>query len=96
MNKRNNELTYKNYADVPWHRRSAINSTLLLVQLLTLLYFPTALWVSLVLLTGDIFYDKKDPEGNLKKWGPGNKIAALAMVVIFIILVFHSPFKNAK
>lgn len=43
---------YHSYGEVPWYRRSSTNSALLLLQLLTLPFFPVAVFVCLVLLTG--------------------------------------------
>ena len=53
-------LPYHEYAEVPWFRKSSTNSALLFVQLVAWPFFPVSIFVCFVLLTGDIFYDKKD------------------------------------
>jgi hypothetical protein len=87
---------YRSYSEVPWYRRSSTNSALLLLQLLTLPLFPVAVWVCLVLLTGEVYYGDADASGGLRRWGLGNKIAAVIILVACVaVLVFH-PFRRAR
>jgi hypothetical protein len=89
-------MLYHEYAEVPWHRRSSTNSTLLFIQLLTWKFFPVSLFVCMMLLTGDIYFNKKDANGNLKRWGFANKIAAIAFFAICLALLIFNPFRRAR
>jgi hypothetical protein len=84
-----NQITYQEYAKVPWYRKSSINSVLLFLQLFTWSFFPFSLCVCVVLLTGDVYYNQKDKNGNLKRWGIANKTAAAVLSVVCIaIMIF--------
>ena len=74
-------LRYHEYAEVPWYRRSNFNSALLFLQLFTWAIFPVSICVCIVLLTGDIYLNKKNTDGNLQIWGFGNKIAAVVLLI---------------
>lgn len=87
---------YHDYAEVPWHRRSSLNSGLLFVQLFAWSFFPISLWVCLMLLTGDIYYYDKNVEGNLKPWGTANRIAAFVLLVASLAILVFNPFHRAK
>jgi hypothetical protein len=69
---------------------------LLFLQLLTWAFFPISLCVCLVLLTGNIYYDRKDASGNLKTWGFANKIAAVVLFGACIALLVFHPFRRMK
>ncbi|MGD0412642.1 MAG: hypothetical protein ABSC18_13180 [Verrucomicrobiota bacterium] len=90
------DLPYHEYAEVPWYRRSITNSILLFLQLLTGMFFPLSVFVCLAVLTGDIYFDKKDANGNLKKWGFANKIAAVVFFIAWLALLFFNPFRQAR
>jgi hypothetical protein len=92
----NPKLPYSTYADVPWYRRSGANSSVLLLQLLTLPFFPISLWVCLVLLTGEVYYDKMDANGQLRRWGIGNKLAALVVLAACLAVLILHPFRRAR
>jgi len=87
---------YQEYAKVPWYRRSSINSALLFLQLFTWMFFPVSLWVCIVLLTGDIYHQKKNDLGNLKTWGFINKIAAIILFAACMMLLLFDPFRKAR
>jgi hypothetical protein len=71
---------YRHYQDVPWYRRSNVNSALVLTHCLTLGLLPLGLVTCAVVLTGQVYYRKKDEGGYLRKWGPANKIAAIVLL----------------
>ena len=67
---------YVEYVDVPWFRRSGVNTGLLLVGLA----FPPAMaCVCGTLLTGDIYYNRPGPDGTLKRWPRANRTVALLL-----------------
>ena len=71
-------MEYQDYNNVPLHRKSATNSWLLLFGL----FFPPFIWfVAIMLVTGDIYFNKKRGDGNLKKWSLANKVVALIIVI---------------
>ena len=76
---------YKRYCDLPWYRKSGVNS------LFTLLGFfcftPLLLIVCINCLTGDIYYDKFDDEGCLKKWHWANKLVAFILLILNILFL---------
>jgi len=65
------------YLDLPWYRKSSYVSPL---TLLGLCFGPAILVVCLIVLTGDVYYDKIDSTGKLQKWGGGNKVAAIIIL----------------
>jgi serine/threonine protein kinase len=73
-------MLYTDISQVPWYRRSSINTLTMWIS-----FFLCGLGVLAVcinVLTGDIYLNKKDENGYLKKWGKGNKIAAIFLLVI--------------
>ena len=84
-------MEYKNYNDIPKYRRSGVASVLLLTYFLTPIISLYAFFilpitygiVLFALITGDIFYNKKDENGNLKKWSKANKV--VAWILFFIV-----------
>jgi hypothetical protein len=70
------------YSDLPWYRKS---SSVSLLTLFGLCCGPAILAVCIIVLTGDVYYDKRDRSGNLKKWGAGNKVAAIIILVLQVI-----------
>lgn len=73
---------YRDFADVPWSRRSGINTIFILTSMLTCGFIPLTLWTCINLLSGGVFYDKKDADGNLKQWSSANKIVAMVIVIV--------------
>jgi hypothetical protein len=57
---------YTSYADVPWYRRSDKNSQLALLGLCVC--SPLLWFVCVMVLTGDIYYDKQREDGTLETW----------------------------
>jgi hypothetical protein len=75
----------ESYNNVPWYRRSGINS---MCVLLGLIFGIFILFTVVVLLTGDIYYNKNQADGTLKKWSAGNKVVAFILLLIWIVLAF--------
>ena len=72
-------MYYQNYNIVPWYRKSRINSWFVLLGL----FIPPFIWfVAYMLATGNIFYNKVDNNGNLKKWSIANKIVAWIIIAV--------------
>jgi hypothetical protein len=83
------------YSRLPWYRKSSYVSP---ITLLGLCCGPAILVVCVIVLTGDVYYKQLDAAGNLKKWGVGNKVAAIIILlfqVFFItsqlIAAFYGP-----
>lgn len=71
-----------NYSDVKWYRRSGFVSLLVVVGFFC---FPPFLWAAcIVLVTGDVYYDKRRDDFRLKTWSVANKMVA------WLVLVWHS------
>ncbi|MEZ6184017.1 MAG: hypothetical protein R3F62_03285 [Planctomycetota bacterium] len=67
------------YEDVPWFRRNGVNSALVVVGLCC---SPSLLVVCVVLLTGDVYVDRHDEDGRLKRWSVANKVVAFAILLL--------------
>jgi hypothetical protein len=76
---------YHNYSDVPWYRRSGVNSLFIIAHLLTCGFVPLLLWVCINLVTGDVYYDKRKKNGELRVWSVGNKVVAVVILAINVI-----------
>jgi len=75
-------MNYQNYDSVPWYRKSSTNSLFVLIGLL----IPPFIWVvAYMLVTGDIFYNKHDSYGNLKKWSTANKVVAWIIAIVLLL-----------
>ena len=81
---------YLEYAEVPWYRRSSVNSFFILINILTAGRVPLILWTCINLLSGDIYYKSKDKQGHLKKWSVGNKVVAVLILATNIWVIFYS------
>ena len=67
--------------EVPWYRRSSANSRFLLYSLI----FPFLILVVCVLLvTGEIYYEKS---GKLKTWPHSIKIVASVILLVQLSLI---------
>ena len=78
---------YNTYAEVPWYRKSSANSLFILVGF----FFPPLIWlVCILLVTGKIYYNKPDAQGNLKTWSVANKI--VAFIFLFVQLAFFAGY----
>lgn len=77
---------YHEYRDVPWYRRSSINSFFIVLNILSGGFIPGTLIVCILVLTGDVYYKHHDKDGNLNTWSWGNKVAA---VILLLINIFY-------
>jgi len=68
---------YKTFAEVPWFRREPGPITLLLL----LVFSPVLLALCIIALTGDVYRNAYDKNGNLVTWGIANKIAAILILL---------------
>jgi hypothetical protein len=77
---------YKTYEEVPWHRREPGA----LVFAMVLLFAPVTVALCLIALTGEVYRNAYDKHGNLEVWGPGNKMAAVLILLLqgFIIWAY--------
>ncbi len=81
---------HRDYADVPWYRRSGFNSFLVLAGFFC--FPPLVWWCCLNLVTGDVYYNNYDKDGNLNKWSVANKVVAgiiLALQVVGIGVLIY-------
>ena len=76
---------FVDYAQVPWYRRASIVGA---ITFLGLVFGPAILFSCIVVLTGDVYYDKADEHGQLKRWSPGNKVAAVIILIINLAVTF--------
>jgi hypothetical protein len=72
---------YRTYQDVPWFRRSPTNTAFILIALFTCGLVPLTLATCVILLTGDVYYNSRDAQGNLAKWSFANKVVAVLILV---------------
>lgn len=79
-------MVYQQYSEVPWYRKSAYVSP---ITLLGLCFGPAILAVCIIVLTGDVYYDQRDAASNLKKWGAGNKIAAVIILGLQVVFTAY-------
>jgi len=71
--------SYSNYEQVPWYRRSSINTLFILGSF----FFHPLIWaVCFLLATGDVYYNKTDTSGQLKKWHWANKVVAFILLAV--------------
>ncbi len=73
---------YASYLQVPWYRRSSIVGA---ITFLGLVCSPAILFSCFIVLTGDVYSDKIDENGQLKKWSFGNKVAAVIILIIQVV-----------
>jgi len=77
------------YEDIPWYRRSDVNSFMILLSFLTGGFIPGVLLVCIFVLTGEIYLKEQDEGGDFKTWGWGNKIIAAFLLLLNIIAVVY-------
>ncbi len=76
--------TYQNIKEVPWYRRSSLNSFFVIVGAFV---FQPLLWITIFsIITGDIYFNKKNPDGTLKTWSTANKVVAFMFLIVQIII----------
>lgn len=84
--------TYHLYSEVPWYRRSGVNTAFIVVGMGSKGVIPLTLLTCVLVLTGEIYYKEPDSAGNLRAWSKGNKVAAIIILVANIALFFYSFF----
>lgn len=78
---------YQDYNIVPWYRKSGMSSWFVL---LGWILFPPLIWiVAYALATGDIYYNKTEQNGNLKKWSKANKVVAWIIIIVNILFLIN-------
>lgn len=77
----------KLYSELPWYRKSEVNSALMIVHLVTFGLLPLLLVTCLALVSGDIYHKQLDEQGNLRTWSLPNKILAYTFLAGPIVLV---------
>lgn len=77
---------YTSIEQVPWYRRSGVNSAFIVINILTFGWIPLILWTCINLLTGDIYMKTTDEDGQLKQWGVANKVIAVFILALNAIL----------
>lgn len=80
--------THTAYSNLPWYRRGGVLTGFTVAAIVTLfLGYGTipCIPVCIAVLTGDVYYDKRDPDGSLKKWGWSNKVAAIVLLLLNIV-----------
>ena len=82
--------SYTSYADVPWYRRSDVNTAFIVIGLGTRGFIPLTILTCILLLTGDIYYKEPDRAGNLRVWGKANKVAALVILVVNLAWLIYA------
>jgi len=75
------------YRRVPWLRKSGTNTMFIMLYVLTLGAVPLLLVTCIVLATGDIYYNKLETDGTLKKWSTANKVVAWILLLPWILVV---------
>ena len=71
-------MKYATYAEVPWYRREPGALTFLAA----ILFLPVIIALCIICLTGDVYKNSHDKQGNLQVWGIGNKVAAVFILII--------------
>ena len=74
---------FYSYDEVPFLRRSEINSLFVIFGLFTGI---TLILPVIMLLSGDIFYNKTNPDGTLRKWSFANKVVAVIFLLLWLVM----------
>jgi hypothetical protein len=81
---------YHSYSEVPWYRRSGVNTAFIVIGVGSRGVIPLTLVSCLLVLTGEIYYKKPDKDGNLHTWSKGNKVAAVIILAANIALFCYA------
>lgn len=79
--------SYTDYSEVPWIRQSGTNSVFLVLHLLTCGAIPFLLVTCVVLVTGNVYYNRKESDGSLKVWSPANKVIAFLLLIPSLLVI---------
>ena len=85
---------YKDYKDIPWSRRSSVNTAFILLGFLGCL--PLGWWTLYNLISGYIYYNKKEADGTWKTWSYANKVLAFIIVIVNIIYICLIGMQNTN
>ena len=78
--------SYKNYNDVPWHRRSSSLSFMLIIGVVCC---APLIWASCIIcLTGNVYYKTFNDDGSLATWLFANKIASIIVLLIHFLYMY--------
>jgi len=78
------------YSQVPWYRRSSVNTIFIVSGFLTKGYLPLVLVTCALLLTGNIYYKQPDADGRIRTWSKANKVVAAAILLLHIGFLFYA------
>jgi hypothetical protein len=70
---------FYSYQEIPWYRRAWVNNVFVLLGLFGCL--PTAYATCMILMTGEVYENGYDNEGQPKVWGPINRLGAVQFSV---------------
>ena len=74
------------YGEVPWHQKNGFVSAMGLIGFF--LCAPT-LWIAcIIVITGEVYMDEYDQNGNLKTYGIGQKILYVVLSILSAIWMF--------
>lgn len=73
---------YQNYSNVPYLRLSGTNTVFILIHILSGGTIPLLLITCIVLVTGNVYYNRHDEQGNLKVWSTANKVIAFGILTV--------------
>lgn len=100
------QKTFSDYNDVPWIRRAGSLNVFSAVSFILFFFggasrfiviFIVMLFPTIVVLTGDVFVNKKNQGGELQKWNRNYKlgpIALCAFALLMIILTLSGVFRG--
>ena len=74
------------YAQVPFYRRNGPVSALAFSGVFL---FFTGIAAAVIVLTGPVYRPILDDAGQLKKWGPGNRYAAIVILAVWAIVIVY-------
>lgn len=77
---------YTAFDQVPWYRREPG----FWMFLLAIIFTPVTIALCFICLTGDVYKNARDSAGNLIKWGKGQKIAAVVILLLQWFLIWAS------
>jgi hypothetical protein len=74
------------YEDVPWHRRSSVNTLFSFVGLTV--FPPLVWWTCFNLITGDVYYNVEH-DGRLMTWSRPNKFVAALLLLFYAAMIVN-------
>lgn len=71
------------YNALPWYRKSGVLSVLAAIGILVGLAIVP---VCIAVLSGPVYYKQLDGDGSPRTWGPLNKVAAIAILCVWVVV----------